>query len=79
MRHSFASYHLAKWGDAPKTSLELGHTSPGIVFAHYRELVKPHAAEAYWKLAPGSLDEVIAQETCDGQGEPGDGNAKEAV
>jgi hypothetical protein len=28
--------------------------SPQIVFAHYRELVKPKDAELYWKILPGS-------------------------
>jgi integrase len=52
LRHSFASYLLAAEGDAGRLALELGHSSPGIVFAHYRELVKPTAAAQYWSITP---------------------------
>ena len=51
MRHSFASYRLAQCHDAAKVSLEMGN-SPAMVFAHYRELVKPKDAEQFWKIAP---------------------------
>jgi integrase len=51
LRHSFASYHLAKHANAAALSLEMGN-SPQIVFAHYRELVKPAEAEKFWKLTP---------------------------
>jgi integrase len=52
MRHSYASYHLAMFKDAPALSLELGHVTPQIVFAHYREVVRPSEAERFWKIAP---------------------------
>jgi integrase len=52
MRHSFASYHLAMFKDAPALSLELGHITPQIVFAHYREVVSRFEAEKFWKIAP---------------------------
>lgn len=52
MRHSYGSYRLAKCQDAAKVSLEMGN-SPQMVFAHYRELVKPKEAERYWKIVPG--------------------------
>jgi len=51
MRHSFGSYRLAQCQDAAKVSLEMGN-SPGMVFAHYRELVKPKAAIAFWGIIP---------------------------
>jgi integrase len=51
MRHSFGSYRLAQCQDAAKVSLEMGN-SPQMVFAHYRELVKPKAATAYWGIIP---------------------------
>lgn len=51
-RHSFASYHLAAFKDAPALSLELGHVRPQTVFAHYRELVIPAEAEKFWKITP---------------------------
>ena len=52
LRHSFASYHLAHFKDAPSLSLELGHVRPQTVFAHYREVVRPAEAEKFWKIVP---------------------------
>jgi integrase len=52
LRHSFASYHLAKLQDAPALALQLGHTTTGMLFAHYREVVTPEAARAYWQIHP---------------------------
>jgi integrase len=52
LRHSFASYHLAAFKNAPALSLELGHIRPQTVFAHYRELVRPSDAARYWLIAP---------------------------
>ena len=51
MRHSYGSYRLAQCQDAAKVSLEMGN-SPQMVFAHYRELVKPKDAEVYWNIKP---------------------------
>ena len=51
LRHSFGSYHLARFNDAAKLALEMGN-SPGMIFRHYRELVKPKDAERYWRIAP---------------------------
>ena len=45
-------YHLAHFKDAAALALELGHTDAGIVFQHYREIVKPKEAEKYWNLVP---------------------------
>jgi integrase len=52
LRHSFASYHLAHFNDAAALALELGHTDAGLVFKHYRQIVKPKDAEKYWNLFP---------------------------
>jgi integrase len=52
LRHSFASYHLAHFQDAPALALQLGHTTTGMLFAHYREVVRPDAATSYWRLEP---------------------------
>lgn len=59
MRHSFASYALAAGQDAPALALELGHTTPHIVFAHYREIVLPREAEGYWNLFPTATLEPV--------------------
>lgn len=51
LRHSYASYHLAAFGDASKLALEMGN-SPRMIFRHYRELVRPAAALSYWQIRP---------------------------
>lgn len=50
-RHSFVSYHLAEFQNAGRTALEAGH-SETILFRHYRELVTPDEARAFWALRP---------------------------
>jgi integrase len=52
LRHSFASYALAKEEDAPRVALWLGHTSPKMTFDHYRERVTPEEAEAWFAVMP---------------------------
>jgi len=62
LRHSFASYRLAATQDAPRVSLELGHTNPRMLYDNYRELVRPDEAERYWKIAPTETAKVVAFE-----------------
>lgn len=50
-RHSFVSYHLAKFQNAGKTALEAGHTEQ-MLFAHYREIVTPRQARDFWAIRP---------------------------
>ena len=50
-RHSFGSYHLAHFKDAPALALQMGN-SPNVIFKHYRQLVKPKVAADYWRIAP---------------------------
>lgn len=50
-RHSFVSYHLGAFGSASKTAVEAGH-SEAMLFRHYRALVTPSAAAAFWALRP---------------------------
>lgn len=59
-RHSFASYHLAKFQNAPELALEMGHTDTRIIFQSYRELVRPAVAETYWSLAPATQEKIVA-------------------
>ena len=61
LRHSFASYHLAKFNDAAALALELGHTNSNLVFQHYRQLVKPKQAERYWEIAPAAPGKKVIQ------------------
>lgn len=55
LRHSFASYHLAAHQSQDATAHELGHGSTAMLFAHYRALVTPSAARAFWRITPASL------------------------
>ena len=59
LRHSFASYHLAHFGNPQQTSAELGHMSPAIVYQHYRQLVRPEQAERWWKVVPAITGNLI--------------------
>lgn len=65
LRHSFASYHLAKHQNAPQLALEMGHTTPRMIFDNYREVVTPEEADRFWNIRPQSPPEnVIALEAC---------------
>jgi integrase len=50
LRHSFASYHLARGENASQTALQLGHADTGILFEHYRELVTKEDGESYFQI-----------------------------
>ena len=51
LRHSFISYRLALLHDTARVALEAGN-SPEVIFGHYRELVTPEAAEAWFNVWP---------------------------
>lgn len=55
LRHSFGSYHLAMHDNAAKTALEMGHSTTATLFKHYRNLVKPEAAKAWWSIQPADV------------------------
>ncbi len=59
LRHSFCSYRLAAIQNAAQVALEAGN-SPTMVFRHYRELVKPAAAAAYFAIAPKQPANVVS-------------------
>jgi integrase len=52
LRHSFASYHVAQFEDAPALALQLGHESTKMLFSNYRQRVTKPDAEAWWQLLP---------------------------
>jgi len=58
LRHSYATYRLAQCQDAAKVALEMGNT-PAMIFRHYRELVTPHDAAAWWSIAPKQAANVV--------------------
>jgi len=51
LRHSCASYALAKYRDAGLVADKLGN-SPGILLRHYRELVSKEDCEKFWAIVP---------------------------
>ena len=53
LRHGYASYYLAAFKDAARLALEMGN-SPKVIFAHYRQLVRPADADRYWSILPGA-------------------------
>jgi integrase len=60
LRHSFASYHVAHFKDAKALALEMGHRDSGILFNHYRALVKPKEAARFWSIRPLATKKVVA-------------------
>lgn len=50
-RHSFVSYHLAKFEKPGQTALQAGH-SEAILFRHYRALVTASQAESFFSVHP---------------------------
>lgn len=55
LRHSFASYHLAKHGDATKTAFQMGN-DPVVVHQSYKALVSNGDVQRYWDLRPAGAD-----------------------
>jgi len=51
LRHSFISYRLAVLHDTARVALEAGN-SPEVIFGHYRELVTPEEAAAWFSVEP---------------------------
>jgi integrase len=52
LRHSFASYHVAKYQDAERVRGDLGHTTANLLFATYREMVQPEDADRWFSIFP---------------------------
>ena len=63
LRHSFGSYHLAKFNNANALALEMGHTTTKEIFAHYRQVVRPEEAERYWNIKPSAVTNVLPMES----------------
>jgi integrase len=61
LRHSFASYHLARFKDAAALAHELGHTNATLIYQHYRQVVRPAEAARYWKITPAPAGKNVVQ------------------
>lgn len=63
MRHSFASYHLKHFKNAPLTATQLGHMgSTKTLFDKYQTRVTPADAARYWELKPtlGASSKIVS-------------------
>ena len=59
LRHSFISYHVAKFRSIGNASLEAGN-SERIIRKHYLDLVDRETAEEFWQIRPmGSGERVV--------------------
>lgn len=58
LRHSFVSYRLAAGVPLDQVAMEAGN-SPAMIFRHYRELVTPETARAFWSIRPEDLQEEL--------------------
>jgi integrase len=61
LRHSYASYLLALCQDSARVADQMGHESARMIFAHYRRLVKPDAAAAFWSIFPSEYVETSSE------------------
>ena len=53
LRHSFATYWLEKYKDAPRLALEMGN-SVSVILAHYHKVLDdPTDATKFWNIKPG--------------------------
>jgi integrase len=51
LRHTYGSYHLEKHHNATETAHQMGHQgNPRMLFNHYRDLVTPEDATAFWEI-----------------------------
>ena len=57
-RHSFGSYRLAEIGDVGRVATEMGN-SPNVVHKHYKRLVKPRDAKAFWGIKPQAPANIV--------------------
>lgn len=52
LRHSFASYHVALHKDAARTSVILCHSSPKMLWAHYKGRATEADGKAWFEILP---------------------------
>ena len=53
LRHSYGSYHLARFRHAGDTAENMGHRSTDMLYKHYRDVIKEQGdIDAFWKLIP---------------------------
>jgi integrase len=50
LRHSFATYHLARCKSAPLTAFQMGHSSPAMVQRVYAVPAARADEKAWWRI-----------------------------
>ncbi|MFA5262372.1 MAG: tyrosine-type recombinase/integrase [Opitutaceae bacterium] len=60
LRHSYASYHFAEHKNASSTQYNMGHNNAQVLFSHYKSLVTPEAAKAFWAIYPQKAEQAAA-------------------
>lgn len=59
LRHSFASYNLAAFENAPALAGEMGHGSTKMIFEHYRAMVPPAKGKSFWEIMPAGDQKIL--------------------
>lgn len=49
-RHSFGTHHYRAFNNPQATIVEMGHTTPAMLFKHYRKPVPQTVAQKFWEL-----------------------------
>jgi hypothetical protein len=75
LRHSFISYRVAAVKNVAQVALEAGNR-PQMIFQHYRELVTPQDAKAWFATTPESIK--AAREKVLADGHHADGHRRQA-
>jgi len=58
LRHSFASYHVAANRDVSKTAVILCHSSPKMLWSHYKGRATEQDGKAYFQIKPITSGQV---------------------
>ena len=59
LRHTFASAHYHFHRDPARTAVILGHSNQAMLLNHYRDVMKPSEATAYWMIRPEVAERKI--------------------
>jgi hypothetical protein len=59
----FIETYLAKYQDAARLALDMGHSTTKMLFSNYREIVTPEEAERYWRILPPAQAENVVPMT----------------
>jgi integrase len=62
LRHSFGSYYLALTDDAMKTAAKMQHTSPVMLYRHYKGVATQADAKAWFSITPGP--QILQKSKC---------------